>query len=109
MSEESSNIVEQKEKKDPRRVEGGKRLAAYNKAAREKMNATHSNTLSVENTSTETEDNKFTFPLLLVGVVGISGLVYFYFDRFYSVLKNVENNTTKQEEKKPKTRIRSFD
>ena len=112
MSEESSITVEQKEK-NPKRVEGGKRLAAFNKAAREKMNATRVAIETVENTPTKTEGIESAFPLLIVGVVGISGLAYLYFDRFYksnkTVVKDTEGTEVNTEQEQPKTRLRSLD
>ena len=117
MSEESSITVEQQKEKNPKRVEAGKRLAALNKAAREKKCATHTNTLTVENTPTKTEGIEFAFqPLFIAGVVGISGLVYFYFNRFYkpnkTVVKDTEDNTKQEADAKAeasKTRLRSLD
>ena len=113
MSEESSITVVQKEK-NPKRVEGGKRLAAFNKAAREKMNTTQFNTISDEKAPTNVES---AFPLVVVaGVVGgISGLVYYYFNYFYksdktTVVKDTETVTEqKQEEAAPKKRLLSLD
>ena len=111
MSEESSITVEQKEK-NPKRVEGGKRLAAYNKAAREKMNATRTNIESVENIPTNTEGNETAFPLLIIGVLGVSGLAYLFFTHHKSnktVVKDTEVNMEQQEQEQPKTRLRSLD
>ena len=119
MSEESTSTtnsitVEQKEK-NPKRVEAGKRLAALNKAVREKkMNATHVDTSSDE----KTEGIESAFPLLVVGVVaGISGLAYFYYNRFYKsnktvVVKDTEADTKQEATAKaeaPKSRLRRLD
>ena len=108
MSEESSITVEQKEK-NPKRVEGGKRLAAYNKAAREKMNAVRVDT-SVENMPTNTKGIETEFLILpLIGIVGVVGLAaYFYFTQKSdkTVVKDTEDDT-KQEQ--PKSRLRSLD
>ena len=110
MSEESITVV-QKEK-NPKRVEGGKRLAAYNKAAREKMNATRDNTESIENATDRTEGSETAFPLLIIGVVGVSGLAYLYFTHKSNKKKVVKEEEgtegiTKQEQ--PKKKLRSFD
>ena len=111
MSEESSITVVQKEK-NPKRVEGGKRLAAYNKAAREKMNAMRVDTESVENAPTDTEGIETAFPLLIIGVVGVSGLAYLYFTHKSDkkkVVKDTEGIEVNTEQEQPKKRLRSLD
>ena len=105
MSEESITVV-QKEK-NPKRVEGEKRLALYNKAARERLMTTRDNTESVENATDRTEGNETAFPLLIIGVVGVSGLAYLYFTHKSNKKKaaSTEGETegiTDQEQNQPK-------
>ena len=109
MSEESITVV-QKER-NPKRVEGGKRLAAYNKAARERMMATRDNVESAPTDNDRTEGSEAAFPLLIIGVVGVSGLAYLYFthksDKKKVVKEEGTEGSTKQEQ--PKKKLRSFD
>ena len=109
MSEESITVV-QKEK-NPKRVEGGKRLAAYNKAPREKMLATREGQTAADEQNSE---GSYILPFI-TGIVVISGLTYLYFvhkpDKKKAVVKEEDNTDQEQNPPKPvgKSKLRSLD
>ena len=105
MSEESITVV-QKEK-NPKRVEGGKRLAAYNKAVREKMMTTREDQTAADEQNSEGS----SYIPFITGVGVISGLVYLYFTHKSDKKKVVAEEDQDQNPTKPvgKKKLISFD